>query len=70
MTVINFDREPKKIKNLLSDVAKYEYEDVMVIGVKNDEIYTHFSEYKDVVKIIGMLEMLKQDLLTDGKLYE
>jgi len=68
MTIINFNRKPENIKTMLSEINEIGYEELMVIGIKDETINTHSSYDADITRLIGLLEMLKQDLLKQSEL--
>lgn len=52
-------------KEILEDALKENFEGVLVLGIKDGNIYRTTSKQKSVIQVVGLIELLKTKLLED-----
>lgn len=55
--------EQNNIADYLKRIAGANYDEMMVIGIKDGDVYSSWSKGSTLVNSIGLLEVLKTDLL-------
>ena len=50
-------------KELLEAALAENFEGVLIVGIKNGDIYRTSSKQKSVVEVVGMLELAKAELI-------
>lgn len=72
MTVINFNRKSQELKaitkHLNQSIDNGNCDELIAIEFNGESAYSHFSSIENIPLMLGLLEMLKQDLLEQSKI--
>lgn len=55
------------VKKLLKDCESQEFDGIVVFGLKNRDLHIVSSEMKDIVELLGMLEITKSHILANSE---
>lgn len=58
-------KQPTPIEQLLEDTQTFEFDELMIVGVKNGEVYLGTTELQSRAAGIGYLEIAKVELMRD-----
>ena len=68
LKVLVTDKEQQKLdtKEVLQNALNSDFETVLLLGVKNGHMTMEFNCVPDVAKILGYIEVIKDDFLRRG----
>ena len=69
LLVLPTDREAlkKDARGVLEEGIEKEFDSVCVVGLKNGTVYFHKSRNVDTVRLLGMIEIAKQEIWDNWK---
>lgn len=63
--IVNINSAKREVSDIITYCKDIEFEEILIVGIKDNKVYLRNSGYKDITNIVGELELLKDHILKE-----
>ena len=61
--IININKAKQDVSEILTECSNIGFDEIVIVGIKDGKIHFKTSDFEDVVKTVGSLELAKSHVL-------